>query len=105
MTITSETEEHRFSGDGRETVYVTLSLTNFGNGGTQTYDPFVDPNTTSIPGKKRVGGGEVEVSVVGTEVVTSDVVYDRFNREITDQGNSAPTSLDVTVKIVARPSP
>jgi hypothetical protein len=105
MTISSETEEHRFSGDGRETVYVTLSLTGFGNNGTEVYDPFVDPVSTGIPGKQRVDGEEVELSVVGTENVTSGVVYDTFNREITDLGGSAPTSLDVTLKIVANPSP
>jgi len=103
MTISSETEEHRISGHGVEEVFVTLSLTGVSSGFTEAYDPTDDPNTGTA-GKRRVDGDLLGVSVVGASE-TASLEYDVGDNQLVEHGSLSASSLDVTLRIVARPSP
>jgi len=103
MTISSETEEHRISGHGVEEVFVRLNLNGVSTGFTEAYDPTDDPNTGTA-GKRRVDGDLLAVSVVGTSELAS-VGYDTSNNQLVEGGLFSKSSVDVTLRIVARPSP
>lgn len=100
MTINSESEEARIGGHGVTEVFVTLSLGSFST--PETYDPTVDSSTTA--GKKRVE------RLLGAQVVdvngAVDVVYDSANNNIraaSQDGTAAPSSFDVTLRLVGDP--
>jgi len=103
MTISSETEEHRISGHGVEEVFVTLSLTGVSGGFAEAYDPTDDPNTGTA-GKRRVDGDLLGVSVVGVSEPVS-LEYDIGDSQLQENGVLSASSLEVTLRIVARPSP
>lgn len=102
MTINSETEEARISGHGVTEVFVTLSLGSFST--PETYDPTTDPNTGAA-GQKRLE------RLLGAEVVdvnnSVNVVYDTANQNIraaSQDGTAAPSSFEVTLRLVGNPA-
>jgi len=103
MAINSETEEARISGHGVTEVFVTLSLGSFST--PETYDPTTDPNTGAA-GQKRLE------RLIGAEVVavndSVNVVYDSANQNLraaSQDGTAAPSSFDVTLRLVGNAAP